>query len=263
MTTAAGAGSMADNGISPKEVDIEERENVPQNSVVLAPGVISSYRNGWGQLWKYFLELLLIGIIFAVVISPGRTHDATNVIDVLFGNVLFGNVLLGTGLFTLLFSHGLGAILLAYHFLIAGPVEYGTASAYLKAARGDKLEVKDMFAAFQNYWNAVLANLLVDIIILVGFIFLIVPGIIFACKLAFVHYLVVDEKMEAIEAVKESWRLTNGHAWEVFLIGLASVPIGIAGLLCFGVGIIISMMWVSLAFGSLYHAISLSAEASG
>ena len=230
---------------------------MPPNPVVLTPGVISSYQNGWRQLWKYFLELLLIGIIFAIIASPdivNRANDAGGI----------GEVLLGPGLFALLFGHGLlGAVLLAYSLLIVEPVEYGTASAHLKAARGDKLEVKDMFAAFQNYWNAVLANLLVGIIVFVGFALLIVPGIVFACKLAFVHYLVVDEKMEAIAAVKESWRLTNGHAWEVFLIGLLAIPIGIAGLLCFGVGIIISVMWVRLAFGSLYHAVTLSTEAAG
>lgn len=231
-----------------KEVDIEEKENVPQNSVVLAPGVVSSYKNGWRQLWKYFLELFLIGIIFVIITSPemwSRSTDAASVGDVLSDIVL------------------LDIVLFAYGLLIVGPVEYGTLSAYLKAARGDKLEIKDMFAAFRNYWNAVLANLLVDIIVLVGFILLIVPGIVFACKLAFVHYLVVDQKMGVIEAVKGSWRMTNGHAWQVFLIGLLAIPISIAGLLCFGVGIIIAMMWVSLAYGSLYHAVSLSAEASG
>ena len=238
---------------------MENKENVTQNSVVLAPGVVSSYKNGWGQLWKYFLELFLIGIIFAIITSPDMVSRGTDAGDVVLGNVvistgLLGTVVLGTGL--------LGIVLFAYGLLIAGPVEYGTASAYLKAARGDKLEIKDMFAAFRNYWNAVLANLLVYIIVSVGFVLLIVPGIIFACKLAFVRYLVVDRKMEVIAAVKESWRMTNGHAWQVFLIGLLAIPISIAGLICLGVGIIIAMMWVSLAFASLYHAVSLSGEAS-
>lgn len=235
---------------------MEDKENVPQNSVVLVPGVVSSYKNGWGQLWKYFLELFLIGIIYAVITSPDTvswTHDATSVGDVLVGDGLFGIVLFG-GL--------LGAVLFAYGLLIAGPVAYGTVFAYLKAARGDKLEIKDMFAAFRNYWNAVLANLLVGVIVAIGTVLLIVPGIIFACKLAFVPYLVVDRKMGVIEAVKESWCMTNGHAWQVFLIGLLAIPISIAGLICFGVGIVIAMMWVSLAFASLYHAVSLSAEAS-
>jgi len=253
---------------SQKEVDIEERENVPPNTVVLAPGVVSSYRNGWRKLWKYFLDLLSIGIVFAIITLSdlvSRIIDAVIVGDVLSGTVLLGAVVLGNVVLGNILFHDvlLGVVLFAYALLIAGPIEYGAASAYLKAARGDKLEIKDMFTVFRNYWNAVLANLLVDIIVVVGFILLIVPGIVFACKLAFVHYLVVDEKMGAIEAIKGSWRMTNGHAWQVFLIGLLAIPISIAGLICFGVGIIIAVMWVSLAFASLYHAINLSAETSG
>jgi uncharacterized membrane protein len=149
-----------------------------------------------------------------------------------------------------------------YSIFVNGPVQYGVTFASLKAARGDKLEIKDMFKAFQNYWNAVLASLFVCVIIVIGLVLLIVPGIIFACKLAFTPYLVVDRKMAVMEAIEESWRMTGGHAWKVFLIGLLSIPIGIAGLICFGVGIIISIMWVSLAFASLYHAVSSTGKAS-
>jgi len=222
---------------------MEETRNVSQNSVVFVPGVGSSYGNGWGKLWKYFLELFLIGIIGFVIGIPsgmgGWTWDAT-------------------AAFT-----GLSFLGFIYSILIVSPVEYGVTFAYLKAARGDKLEIKNIFEAFQNYWNAVLASLLVSIIVIIGFFLLIVPGIIFACKLAFTPYLVVDRKMDVMEAVKESWRMTNGHAWKVFLIGLLGIPISIAGLICFGVGIIVSIMWISLAIASLYHSVSLSGEASG
>lgn len=64
--------------------------------------------------------------------------------------------------------------------------------------------------------------------------------------------------MQVIEAVQESWRMTTGHAWKVFLISLLAIPICIAGLICFGVGIIISIMWISLAHASLYYAVSNS-----
>ena len=33
-------------------------------------GVFSSYGNGWRQLWKYFLELFLIGLIGFVISIP-------------------------------------------------------------------------------------------------------------------------------------------------------------------------------------------------
>lgn len=205
-------------------------------------GVGSSYRNGWRQLWKYFLVLLLIGIIAFVISLPAFVANRTG------GDAGAGAVILG------IFA-------LAYGILLTNPLGYGVSFAHLKAARGDKLETKDMFEAFHNYWNAVLANLLVGVIVGVGFVLLIIPGIIFACKLVFTPYLVVDRKMEVIEAVKESWRMTNGHAWKVFGMGLLAILIGIAGLICFGVGIIIAIMWVSLAFASLYHAVS-SSEAS-
>jgi len=221
----------------------EDKESVVQPSIVLAPTVGSSYKNGWEKLWKYFLELFLIGIIGVIIGVPGGVggwaEDATAATAVL------------------------GVIGFVYMILIVGPVDYGVVFAYLKAARGDKLEIKDMFEAFGNYWNAVLANILVSAIVIIGFILLIIPGIIFACKLAFTPYLVVDRKMQVIEAVKESWRMTDGHAWEVFLIGLLAIPISFAGLICFGVGIIVSLMWIRLAFASLYHAVSVSGEASG
>ena len=60
---------------------------------------------------------------------------------------------------------------------------------------GERVEIKDIFAVFQrNYWNAVIANIVVGIIVALGIFMLIVPGIIFACRLAFVPYLALQMK---------------------------------------------------------------------
>jgi len=216
-------------------------ERAEQKAIALVPGVGSSYGNGWRQLWKYFLELFLIFIIVLVISIPSGMSWCWKATAA---------------------APFLSVLVFAYSVLITNPVSYGVSFANLKAARGDKLIIKDMFEAFRNYWNAVLASLLVGIIVVIGFILLIVPGIIFACKLAFTPYLVVDRKMEVIEAVKESWRMTNGHAWKVFLIGLLAIPINIAGLICFGVGVIITGMWTNLALASLYHAVDSSGRTS-
>ena len=209
--------------------------------VRLVPGVWSSFGNGWRQMFKYFLELFLIAIIAWVIVLPSGA-----------GRLAAGAA---GGL--------LGFLALVYGLLILGPIEYGVSFAHLKAARGDKLEITDMFQAFQNYWNAVLANILVLALVLVGLILLIIPGIIFGCKLAFTPYLVVDQKMGAIEAAKASWSMTRGYAWKVFFIGLLAIPIAIVGLVLFIVGIIPAIIWIRLTFASLYHAVSLSKAQPG
>ena len=222
---------------------MEESNNIAvQDSAVFSPKVGACYKNGWHQLWKHFLELFLIGIIALLISLPagagGWFREAVAIIAAIS---FFGFV---------------------YSILISGPIDYGMSFAYLKAARGEEVKIKDMFHVFNNYWNAVLAILLVSIIVLIGFILLIVPGIVFACKLAFTPYLVVDRKMDVIGAIKESWAMTKGYSWKVFLIGLLAIPISIAGLICFGVGIIIAIMWIELALASLYHAVCLSNQAS-
>lgn len=220
-------------------IDMAERGYIPHSSVAVIPGVGSAYSHGWQQMWKYFVELLLIGIISIIIGIPSG-------IGAWIGDQVIVNILSFFGFI--------------YNILLVGPVNYGVSFAYLKAARGDKVEIEDMFESFKNYWNVVLANILVGVIVVVGLIFFIVPGVIFACKLAFTPYLVVDRKMEAIEAVKTSWNMTNGHALTIFLMGLLAILICIAGFICLIVGIIPAIMWVYLALASLYHAVSTSGE---
>ena len=201
-----------------------------------------AYSFGWDRMKKFFLDLFLITLIVGVVWIPysimlsldGR-HTAGGGILQIFG--------------------------LAYLLLLMAPIDYGSAFVFLKAVRNEQFEVKDMFLAFEkNYINVVLANLLHWGIISIGLFLLVVPGIVFACRLAFVKYLVLDRKLEPVEAVKESWRMTKGQAGKIFLMGVLAIPIVIAGLICLGVGVIPAIMWIRCAFASMYYAVSDAEE---
>jgi len=230
---------------------METGSNVAASPITFRPGVGSSYGNGWRQLWRYFPFLLLIGIIYVVISNAITVVQWIAQLSSEIGDISAGL----TGLI-------LSIISIAFGLLIINPIGYGQNYAYLKAARDDKVDIQDIFAAFQNYWNAVAASLLVAIIVGIGFILLIVPGIIFACKLAFVPYLVVDRKLSVMKAIDTSWNMTNGQSWRVFLIYLLGIPIVIAGLICLVVGVIISIMWINAALASLYHAVSTSSAAA-
>ncbi len=75
-------------------------------------------------------------------------------------------------------------------------------------------------------------------------------------KLAFVPYLVTDRKMDATDAIRESWRMTTGHSTTIFLMGLLTIPLAIAGLILLGVGIVIASMWIGLAFAAIYSTVA-------
>ena len=223
------------------------------NQLPIRPGVFASYGNGWRKMWKYFLELLLVLVVSFLLGLPSIALYAERAGEWLGRTFAIDLILIR--------MEGPGALLIVsfiYMILLEWPLEYGVKYISLRAARGDRFVVKNMFDVFKNYTNAVLANLLVTLIVAAGFVLLIIPGIIFACKLAFVPYLIVDRRMEAVAAVKESWRMTRGHAFKVFLIGFLAFFVGLLGLIVFGVGVIISIIWIRLAFASLYVAVEAS-----
>ena len=209
--------------------------NDPANDFI--PEASKSYSTGWRVMGNYFMELLVIGIIYSILSGP------MSVIQIRDGGFEWYMVPL------ILFG-------MLYGIFVAGPISYGADWVFLKAVRGERVEIKDMFSVFQvNYWNAVVANVVVAVIVGMGFVMLIVPGIIFACRLAFVPYLVVDKQMDVMEALRVSWNMTRGYGGQIFLMGLMAFFIAIGGLLLLIVGIFISIMWIKTSFAAMYYAV--------
>ena len=201
------------------------------------PEAGACYGHAWRILWKYFLELLLILVVSILISIPSGGLGTSDDINTFFAFYIF-------------------IVSMVYAVLFQWPVEMGIAYAFLKAVRHEKPQVADMFAVFKNYLNAVLAGLLVTFIIIIGLFLLIIPGIIFACKLAFVPYLIVEEKLDAIAAIQKSWYMTRGHAFTIFLIGFLAIFIALAGLVALIVGIFIAIIWIRLAMAALYHSVT-------
>jgi uncharacterized membrane protein len=203
------------------------------------PDAGNSYSIGWKVLMTAFVELLVISIVYMVLSGPIATVQwkVDSFEWFLVPLVLFG---------------------IAYGIFVAGPIDYGAKWVFLKAVRGERIEVRDIFITFQrNYWNVIIANVVVGIIIGLGIVMLIVPGIIFACRLAFVPYLVVDREMDVMDALRVSWDMTRGYGWQIFLMGLLAIPVVLLGLICLFVGVIVSVMWISAAFAVMYHAVEM------
>jgi hypothetical protein len=233
------------------------------NDYKLVPGFGNSFSTGWKVMTDNFLRLLLVIIILAIVVAPFRIfhwqfdasdfHKAPWLWDWHDGRgweQLFG--LASLGIFAAFFT--LLAVL--YAFLVAPVFNYGGDFIFVRSVRKIRPEFEYLIKGFsENYLHIVLANLLVVALIIMGIFALIIPGIIIACRLVFVSYLVMDKKLDPIEAVEKSWKLTRGHGWKIFFMGLVSFFIILFGLILMIVGIFPALIWVNTSFASLYESV--------
>lgn len=208
----------------------------------LVPSIGGSFSFGWKKMFeKAFLPLLLAVIIVGLLNGPVSANWKMNGGDfnlswlLLFPMVIFG---------------------LAYAFMFMPVIRYGEDYLFLKAMRDEETDLKTLFEGFKTkYLNIVLANLIVFALVMIGIVMLIIPGIIIACRLAFVSYLVMDKDLEPMKAVEKSWQMTKGHGWTIFLMAILSFFIAIGGLIVFFFGILISIVWIHAAFATLYQAV--------
>jgi uncharacterized membrane protein len=204
-----------------------------------------SFGYGWQQLWKFFLHLFLIAVVVGIANVPSW-------------GPIGGNDSINTAGFVVL-----NVLAAVYALLVVPVVNYGADWMYLRFMRDEQPNVADIFTGFKKgYLNIVLASLLVVAICGIGFLLVIVPGIIFACRLAFVPYLVMDKGLDPVAAIEKSWFMTRGHGWRIFFMYLLSIVMVICGLVLLIVPGLFALMWSGTAFASLYHAIDLEEQAA-
>lgn len=136
----------------------------------------------------------------------------------------------------------------------------GSTAFWIKAHDSlESVSIRDFWHP-KMFWEFFGATLLSFIIILLGLVLLIVPGIIFSLKYFFVPYLVIDRKLSARAALKESARITEGHKWNLFLFSLVLIGVNALGLLCFVFGLLISIPVSMLAMVHVYRMLEHKAN---
>ena len=228
-----------------------------QNQSRILPTFGGSFEHGWKVMFDYFLVLLLVVIVMGIVMFPAqmlRINFNTGHMEWCRDSFDF----IGPGGFAAIgvFAIILGIFAVIYMLLVVPVFKYGSDIMFVHAARGTRPEFETLIKGFkENYLYIVLARLLSTALIMLSMVLLIVPGIIVACRLAFVSYLVMDRKLDPIIAIEESWRLTKGNGWIIFAMGFVSFFICILGFAMLFVGIIPAIMWVKSSFASLYEAV--------
>lgn len=203
------------------------------------PTMGGCFQEGWNVLKNHFLLLLLVVIVSGFIEIPMGFDKMNWVNEESFKAALSSFKIFG----------------FIYYILVVTPFSYGADWIFLKASRKEEPQFEEILSGFKKFLFVILSHLLVIGIVGMGFVLLILPGIYLVCKLIFVPYLIMDKKVDPIQAVKLSFYLTKGYFWTIFGMGILSFFIMIIGLICMIVGVLASIIWVNSAFSILYKAV--------
>ncbi|MCR9064716.1 MAG: DUF975 family protein [Cytophagales bacterium] len=138
--------------------------------------------------------------------------------------------------------------------LTSGAFGVGMAVFYLNIARGGEPIIEQIFDGFKNYIPALLTSLLMFIIVGIGFVCLIVPGIILGLGLSQTYFILAEDKnIQAVDALKKSWDMMDGYKMKYFLLCLLYFLLILAGLLCFFVGIFVVIPLIQTSNAVFYE----------
>jgi uncharacterized membrane protein len=133
--------------------------------------------------------------------------------------------------------------------LLFGPMlaaVFAVVLCYLRTGRFDLNKLQD---GFQVLVPAVLAGLIVIILGAIGWALLIVPGLIVMALYLFPLFLIVDRKMPFWEAMEESRKKVQQDMVGFVGLALAIVGANLLGVVCLGVGVLVSLpiSWCAVA----------------
>ncbi|MEM1153972.1 MAG: hypothetical protein AAGI44_07510 [Pseudomonadota bacterium] len=122
---------------------------------------------------------------------------------------------------------GTNLSLLAYLPLLLFYPLYQAATVFFiaSAVSGQRLDVSQCFKHACRFWTPLLILYVISApLIWVGFLLLIIPGLIVAARLLFAEFYCLFDGMQPVEALKTSWSETRELQWAI-VVGLVVVAV--------------------------------------
>jgi len=124
---------------------------------------------------------------------------------------------------------------------LGGPVIAGYYIVVHRLNQNRNIEAADFFRSFDRFAPLLVLNLLISLLVVLGLMLLIIPGIYFAISYLFAHFFVWFYDVNPSEAIHLSRKTVSGNFGQILLLCLVLGGINLLGLLAFGVGIFVSL----------------------
>ncbi len=187
--------------------------------------------------WEIFTSnlVLVVGIFLVYILLAGATSS------------LVGR------------STAMGTFFQILEFVIQGPLLAGVCWVLLRLVRGEPTEIREMFEGFQEFGRAFGVYVFYTILLGVGLLLLVVPGLLVAVGLMPAMYLVLDTDRDVIATLKQAWAMTGGYRGQIFLVFLALLGINLLGVLMLLVGVVFTAAFSLLVGAALYNELARKA----
>ena len=152
----------------------------------------------------------------------------------------------------LLETEGLIFTLSIISWVIQVFLSIGIINISLKLARGEVASWGDLWTKRHLFWRYIGGSILYALIVSVGLLLLIIPGVIWALKYQFFTYILVDKELSIWAALKDSSRLAQGHKGNIFVLNILLTLIAVLGLLLFFIGLLAAMPIIWLTYALVY-----------
>lgn len=152
--------------------------------------------------------------------------------------------------------YALSIVLWVFSMLMAA----GYQKMYLMMSRDQEPPVMELFSNWNILIPYILATICYALVIMGGMILLIVPGIIFIFMFQMFPYLIIDQGLGPIESLNRSRALTKGSKRRLFVMSMLLLLLNLAGLLCLGVGLIVTISISSVAMAYIYDRLGEADE---
>ncbi|HOF44313.1 MAG TPA: glycerophosphoryl diester phosphodiesterase membrane domain-containing protein [Candidatus Pacearchaeota archaeon] len=204
---------------------------------------VNEYKRNFKPILKLVLIFLGIILVLAFLFNSITLITDERIFNIMSNPLLIGQYNQGTIKLPIYYDIVSISLNIVYFFL-ALFVGVGLIAVSLKK---DKFSYKEILENGKtNYWRYFGFTIVVTIFIMLLFLLLIIPGVIFAVYWVFAAYVFLEKKQKIIDSLKESKRIVKKRWWKTFgymilfglvtlafvlILSIIKLPIGIPVLL--------------------------------
>jgi len=125
--------------------------------------------------------------------------------------------------------------------LLGGPAMASYFHLAHLASKGQQIEISDFFRGFDKAGSLIKLSLIIFLVVFLGLLVLILPGIYLAVSYVFSHLFVWFYDKTPSEAIRLSRLTVSGNFGQILLLFLILAGINLLGILALGVGILVTI----------------------